>query len=234
MESATSTRHSGLSLASCRFSSRLCPFLPSTNDVTALPSASFDPSLRRKKSHLVRSSSVRSKSSASFLITSTSMSARAAFSPSASMSKAPLDARPKSLSTSCAGHVCVLGQRMSLSDSFSGRSFVPHDGQSSGISNSVSLPSRSDSTGPTTSGMTSPAFRNTTVSPMSSPFRTTSKALCSVALSTVEPATRTGSITAKGVTRPVRPTCTSMSRSFVFTSSGGNLYATAHLGTRLV
>ena len=82
--------------------------------------------------------------------------------------------------------------------------------------------------------MTSPALRSTTVSPMSTPLRTTSWALCSVAIDTVEPATVTGSITPKGVTLPVRPTLTWMSRSLVLTSSGGYLNAMAHRGAREV
>ena len=71
--------------------------------------------------------------------------------------------------------------------------------------------------------MTSPALRIITVSPMSTPLRLTSEALCKVASPTVEPATRTGSMNANGVTRPVRPTLTRMSRSLVCASSGGYL-----------
>lgn len=82
--------------------------------------------------------------------------------------------------------------------------------------------------------MTSPALRSTTVSPMSTPLRTTSWALCSVAIETVDPATVTGSMTPNGVTRPVRPTLTWMSRSRVLTSSGGYLKAIAQRGARLV
>ena len=78
-------------------------------------------------------------------------------------------------------------------------------------------------TGPSTSGITSPALRITTVSPMSTPLRLTSDALCSVAWLTVEPATLTGSMKANGVTRPVRPTLTLMSSSLVVASSGGYL-----------
>jgi hypothetical protein len=58
---------------------------------------------------------------------------------------------------------------------------------------------------------------------ISTPLRLTSEALCSVAISTVEPETFTGAITPYGVTRPVRPTLTRMSRSLVLTSSGGYL-----------
>ena len=47
-------------------------------------------------------------------------------------------------------------------------------------------------------GMTSPAFRIITVSPISTPLRFTSEALCRVARLTVDPATRTGSMNANG------------------------------------
>ena len=61
------------------------------------------------------------------------------------------------------------------------------------------------------------------MSPISTPLRATSSALCSVARSTVDPLTLTGSMMANGVTRPVRPTLTWISSSRVFTSSGGYL-----------
>ena len=73
------------------------------------------------------------------------------------------------------------------------------------------------------SGITSPALRKNTVSPINTPLRATSVALCSVAICTVEPATFTGSMTPNGVTRPVRPTLTAMSRSLVVTTSAGYL-----------
>ena len=139
------------------------------------------------------------------------------------MSKAPRPASPASRSRSWDGQVRALGQRMSLSPSFSGASGVPQEGHSVGMTNSRSVPSRSSTTGPRISGMTSPALRSTTVSPMSTPLRRTSSALCRVARSTVDPATTTGSMTPNGVTRPVRPTLTWMSRSLVLTSSGGYL-----------
>ncbi len=102
------------------------------------------------------------------------------------------------------------------------------------MTNSRSVPSRSSTTGPSTSGMTSPALRSTTVSPMSTPLAFTTCWLCSVAWRTSDPATSTFSMTANGVARPVRPTLTTMSRSVVLTSSGGYLYAVAHRGARLV
>ena len=87
---------------------------------------------------------------------------------------------------------------------------------------------------PTISGITSPALRRTTVSPGRTSLRLTSWALCRVARSTVDPATRVGSITPKGVTRPVRPVFTSMASSLALTSSGGYLKAIAQRGARLV
>ncbi len=91
------------------------------------------------------------------------------------------------------------------------------------MTNSRSSPVRTSTTGPSTSGITSPALRMTTRSPISTPLRRTSSALCRVAIDTVDPATLTGSITANGVTRPVRPTLTWMSRSVVVACSGGYL-----------
>ena len=82
--------------------------------------------------------------------------------------------------------------------------------------------------------MTSPALRRITVSPGRTSLRLTSWALCRVAFSTVEPATLVGSITPNGVTRPVRPTLTRISRSLALTSSGGYLNAIAQRGARLV
>ena len=150
------------------------------------------------------------------------------------MSKAPRPATWKTRSRSCAGQDRALGQRMSTSLSFSRRSGVPHSGHSVGISNGWASSGRRSTTGPTISGITSPALRTTTVSPISTPLRRTSFSLCRVARPTVEPATRTGSSSANGVTRPVRPTLTLMSRSLVVTSSGGYLKAIAHRGAREV
>ena len=62
------------------------------------------------------------------------------------------------------------------------RSGVPQAGHSRGNTNARSSPSRSAVTGPTISGITSPALRRTTMSPISTPLRLTSYSLCSVAL----------------------------------------------------
>ena len=67
----------------------------------------------------------------------------------------------------------------------------------------------------TTSGITSPARRTTTVSPTRTSLRRASSSLCSVALVTVTPPTNTGASLATGVSLPVRPTCTSMPSTVV-------------------
>ena len=113
-------------------------------------------------------------------------------------------------------------------------SAVPHDGQVVGkVQRRVPF-LRLESTGPTTSGITSPARRTITVSFSRTSLRRTSSSLCSVAVEIVTPATCTGSRNANGVTMPVRPVCTPISRSSVVRSSGGNLYAMAHRGAWLV
>ena len=111
---------------------------------------------------------------------------------------------------------------------------APQSGHLLGITKAFSLPSRRSTTGPKISGMTSPAFRITTVSPISTPLALTTSWLCKVANSIVEPATFTGSTTAYGVARPVLPIETLMSRSLVFTCSGGYLKAIAQRGALAV
>ena len=67
-------------------------------------------------------------------------------------------------------------------------------------------------------GITSPARRTTTVSPIMNPLRATSSMLCSVALLTVTPPTNTGLSFAAGVSAPVRPTLK------ITSSSSGHLF----------
>ena len=71
--------------------------------------------------------------------------------------------------------------------------------------------------------MISPAFWTSTVSPMRTSFSVMKSWLCSVALDTVVPASRTGSTTALGVSTPVRPTWTTISRTLEGFCSGGYL-----------
>ena len=99
----------------------------------------------------------------------------------------------------------------------------PQDGQSAGKAHGTESSGRNSRTGPTTSGMTSPALRTTTVSPGRTSLIRTWSSLWSVAMATVEPPTKTGAMTAKGVALPVLPIETWMSRSVVVRSSGGSL-----------
>ena len=71
--------------------------------------------------------------------------------------------------------------------------------------------------------MISPAFSTTTRSPIFRSSRATSSQLNSEARLTVVPDRMTGSRMATGVTAPVRPTFTSMSRTTVSDRSAGNL-----------
>src|SRR5207248_9874140 len=145
------------------------------------------------------------------------------------MSMAPRDANANSHSMPCDGQPRLFGHRHA--DSPSGRtSGVLHDGHVFGNRHRRELFGRFDGTGPTPSGMTSPARRTITVSLGRTSLRFTSSSLCSVAVRTVTPPTNTGSSCAKGVTTPVRPVCTKMFSRRVVRSSGGNLYAIAHRG----
>ena len=121
--------------------------------------------------------------------------ASAASSPKPSISKAERAPKCAILSVICAGQPAWLGHLKSTSPSFCGASRVPHEGHTSGITKGYSLPSRAATTGATISGITSPALRKTTRSPMRTPLRSTSLALCKVARETCEPATRIRSMT---------------------------------------
>ena len=203
IDSATSTRHSGCALALSRLAS------------SRLPLADSSPAL-------VVNSSVRSRSS----LGEGEQVALVGDDPGLQQRDRRLVAEALDVERAAAGDVehplpqlrravREFGQRMSASPSLAGASVVPHSGHVVGMTNSRSVPSRRSTTGPSTSGITSPALRITTVSPISTPLRLTSDALCRVARLTVEPATLTGSMKANGVTRPVRPTLTLMSSSLV-------------------
>src|SRR6266480_7613549 len=145
------------------------------------------------------------------------------------MSMAPREANANSHSIPCDGQPRLFGHRHA--DSPSGRtSAVPHDGHFLGNRHRLELLGRLDGTGPTTSGITSPARRTITVSLGRTSLRLISSSLCRVAVRTVTPPTNTGSSWANGVTTPVRPVCTKMFSRSVVRSSGGNLYAIAHRG----
>ena len=105
-----------------------------------------------------------------------------------------------------------------------------HTGHTAGITKARAVPGRRSSIGANTSGITSPALRTITSSPINKPLRLISSILCSVALVTVTPPTTTGRNRATGVIEPVRPTCTSMSNRVVTRSCAGNLCAIAKRG----
>ena len=123
-------------------------------------------------------------------------------------------------------------QRKSTSPS-SRTASLPHTGQLRGMVNGVGSPTRLSTSTETTSGITSPARRTTTVSPTRTSLRRASSSLCSVALVTVTPPTNTGASLATGVSLPVRPTCTSMASTVVSCSCAGYLWATAQRGSRV-
>ena len=75
----------------------------------------------------------------------------------------------------------------------------------------LALSGRRSCNTPMICGITSPARRMTTVSPIAIFKRSISSPLCKVALLTVTPATNTGSNLATGVIAPVRPTWNSTS-----------------------
>ena len=107
-----------------------------------------------------------------------------------------------------------------------------HSGQVIGIVNKRASCGRFSSTTETTSGITSPARRTMTVSPIRISLRRNSSSLCKVALVTVTPPTNTALSRATGVMAPVRPTCTVMSSITVLASSAGYLWAIAQRGAR--
>ena len=124
-------------------------------------------------------------------------------------------------------------QKVSLSPS-SRTSGPPQTGQTVGNFHLRRPFLRSPSTGPTTSGITSPALRTVTVSPGRTSLAATWSWLWRVDRPTVEPPTKTGSSRANGVAFPVRPMDTMMSLSRVVRSSGGNLKAMAQRGALAV
>ena len=83
---------------------------------------------------------------------------------------------------------------------------APHTGQVFGMLNTTSFPVRFSFFTSTISGITSPAFWMTTVSPIRKSFSFIKSSLCKVVLEMVEPATLTGSKIAIGVITPVLPT----------------------------
>ena len=109
----------------------------------------------------------------------------------------------------------------------------PHTGHCAGKLIGLASVGRRSVTTRATSGITSPARRIITKSPMRISLRSISSILCKVALLTVTPPTNTGLSLATGVNAPVRPTWNSTSTSSVISSCAGNLCAIAQRGARL-
>ena len=183
------------------------------------------------RSRLMTASKPSLYKAAGLLTICASTSCSTSFSPSPSIFIARRLAKCRKACLRCAGQNSPPVQRDT--DSSSNRTTCePHTGHTAGIANSRASRGRRSITTRATSGITSPARRTTTVSPMRTSLRRISSSLCSVALVTVAPPTNTGASRATGVSAPVRPTCTSMSSKVVVASSAGNLCAMAQRGAR--
>ncbi|MNV38796.1 hypothetical protein D3C71_1303590 [compost metagenome] len=183
------------------------------------------------RSNPVRMPADRRNRSAGFLTYSFSTSCSMILSPMPSTSNALRETKCFSASLRCAAQISPPVQRATASPSTLSTS-EPHTGQCCGNTTSRASAGRRSVITPTTCGITSPARRTITVSPMRRPKRSISSALCSVALLTITPATSTGSRRATGVIAPVRPTWNSTSRTRVICSCAGNLNAVAQRGAR--
>ena len=150
------------------------------------------------------------------------------FSPSPSIFIASLDTKWTKFLNNFAGHSIPV--HLTAASPSSLTASAPHTGHTLGILKSFSSPVLFSSTTFTISGITSPAFWITTVSPIFKPFSFIKSSLCNVVFDIVEPATFTGSSIAIGVITPVLPTWHTMSFNIVCFCSGGYLYAIAHLG----
>ena len=109
---------------------------------------------------------------------------------------------------------------------------LPQTGQRDGSVKTRASAGRRSATTPTTSGITSPARRTITVSPMRTSFLRSSSSLCSVALRTVMPPTNTGSSLATGVSAPGAADLHLDVAHLVSCSCAGYLCATAQRGSR--
>ena len=125
--------------------------------------------------------------------------------PNPSISKALRDAKCLIACLHCAGQNKPPVQRATASSS-NCSTLEPQTGQFSGMTILSVLSRRFSGTTRATSGITSPALRTITISPMRTSLRLISSILCKVALVTVTPPTNTGSSLATGVNAPVLPT----------------------------
>ena len=143
------------------------------------------------------------------------------FSPNPAMFIAFLETKWIRPSCNCAGQFGFT--HLNATSSCNRTRSLEQAGQSVGILNSFSSPVRSSSITLTTLGIMSPAFFNTTVSPILKSCSRMKSSLCNVARRTVDPSINTGSRIAVGVTTPVLPMLNSTSLKTVIASSAGNL-----------
>ncbi|MNN22594.1 hypothetical protein D3C81_1359580 [compost metagenome] len=174
---------------------------------------------------------LRLNKSAGVFTSPLSTSCSTILSPRPSTSMARRAAKCLIASLRCASQNRPPEQRVTASPS-SRSTAEPHTGHWVGKRISRASTGRCASTTATICGITSPARRTITVSPIMTPRRAISSALCRVALETVTPPTNTGLSLATGVTAPVRPTWNSTFSSRVISSSAGNLWAVAQRGAR--
>ena len=183
------------------------------------------------RSNCASCSTVNRYRSSGVLTKPTSTNCSINLSPKPSIFTALREAKCIRLCLSCAGQIKPPVQRATASPA-SRTIGEAHSGHCVGMMKTRASSGRFSMILMTTSGITSPARRTTTVSPMRTSLRATSSALCNVALVTTTPPTSTGSSRATGVIAPVRPTCTVMSCTTVVISCAGNLWAIAQRGER--
>ena len=169
--------------------------------------------------------------SATSEISPSSRKRQACFSPSPSMSIAPLLTKCLTCWNDCPGQPVRLGQIVKT-PSAGFTVAVPHIGHffgGFGLRRPFFL---RGSFGATTAGITSPARITTTSSPSRTSLRARSSSLCRVAVLTVTPPTWTGSSIANGNRPPLRPTFQTTFFSLVVAVVGANFQAIAQRGSR--
>ena len=169
--------------------------------------------------------------SATSAIRPSSRKRSACFSPSPSMSIAPLLTKCLTCWKDWPGQPERLGQIVKTASS--GLTVgVPQAGHFFGGFGLRALRFLRGSFGETTCGITSPARITTTSSPSRTSLRARSSSLWRVAVVTVTPPTWTGSSIAKGTRWPVRPTFQTTFFIVVVAVVGGNFQAIAQRGSR--
>ena len=221
---ATSTRQSGCCLAVCRLATSRLPLADSTRPSTTASSGSVF-FAARVYSGTRAMSGLRQAEQGALVLDHPGLEQSDRALPAEGLDVEGARARParRSAPAAAPGRTRALGQRMSLSPSFSGASVRAARGavrrhDELALAAVAQVDDRPEDLGDDVTGL---AQHHGVADEHA-------LALDLVRVvqgghSTVEPATTTGSMTPNGVTRPVRPTLTWMSRSLVLTSSGGYL-----------